>query len=252
MGGRVAVAACRLCDHIELLYDSDRKMKTASVIKLPILVHVALAVREGNLDWDEPLTLTAEEKVGGSGVLTQLTPGMRISLKDVCVLMTIVSDNTATNMVIDRIGSEPVNLRMRELGLPITTLFRKAYSPDTPASSEFGLGVTTSGEMLHLLKMVADGTLGDQATCDEIRQILRAQHYRDAIPRLLPDDWRYEGKTGSIDGVRNDVGLVTAPDGRRWALSLFCSDLSDLRWCADNAGLVAMGRIAQSITSSGG
>ena len=189
-------------------WNSSHKCKTASVIKLPVLAHVAYCVREGSLIWDEPLTLTEAEKVDGSGVLTQLTAGLQLSLRDVCTLMTIVSDNTATNMVIEHVGVDAINARMRSLGLPITTCFRKAYSPDTEAGREYGLGVTTPEEMLDLMVWLADNKIGDESTNKVILNILAGQFYRDAIPRLLPSDWKYMGKTGAIDAVRNDVGLM--------------------------------------------
>jgi beta-lactamase class A len=248
-GGELSLALRDLQTGETFLYHPDRNVKTASVIKLPMLAHVALAVREGSLSWNEKLTLTEEEKVAGSGVLTQLTAGLSISLRDVCLLMTIVSDNTGTNMVIERVGKEPINARMRELGLSRTTLFRKAYSSDTPQSEKYGLGVTTPREILRLLTLLAEGEIGDPETSMDIVSFLAAQQYRDAIPRLLPPDWRYAGKTGGIDGVRNDVGIVTAPDGRRFALALFCQQLSDLRWTPENKGLLALARCARVLLS---
>lgn len=234
-----------------LRYRADEPCKTASVIKFPILVHVALAVREGSLRWDEKLTLTDAEKVDGSGVLTQLTAGLQLSLRDVCTLMTVVSDNTGTNMVIEHVGVEAINARIRSLGLPVTTCFRKAYSPDTEASRVYGLGVTTPDEMLDLLTRLANDEIGDATTSAEIRTILGGQFYRDAIPRLLPEDWKYAGKTGGINAARNDVGLVTTPEGHRYALSLFCQNLPMVQWTADNPGLLALARLSERILGIG-
>src|SRR5262245_46675346 len=114
-GGTLCLAARDLQTGETWARNADRNCRTASVIKLPILVHVALAVREGSLSWDETLTLTDGEKVGGSGVLTQLTAGLPLRLRDVCALMIIVSDNTGTNMVIERVGVAAINARMRAL-----------------------------------------------------------------------------------------------------------------------------------------
>lgn len=246
-GGTLCVAARDLAAGHTLRYRGDRRCKTASVIKLPILVHVAMAVGEGALGWNDPLTLTDEEKVAGSGVLTQLGAGLKLTLRDACVLMTIVSDNTATNMVIDLLGTEPVNARMRSLGLPLTTLFRKSYTPDTEASREFGLGMTTPDEMADLLQAVVEESTGGHAVSAEILAILAAQCLRDSIPRGLPPGWKYAGKTGGIDGVRNDAGLVTAPDDARIVLALFCQDLPDLQWTPDNAGNITLGRAARTL-----
>jgi beta-lactamase class A len=245
-GGEISLAMRDLQTGRTVAYHADRMVMTASVIKLPILVHVALAVREGSLSWETELKLTEEEIVGGSGVLNVLTPGLSLTLRDVCTLMTVVSDNTATNMVIEHLGVEAINRRMRSLGLPRTTLNRKSYSADTPSllCTKYGLGVTTPNEMLRLLTRLANGTLGDAETSADILSLLAKQQYRDGIPRLLPADWKYAGKTGSVNPVRNDVGVVTAPDGRRFALAIFVQKLPVVLWTADNPGLLAIARLA--------
>lgn len=246
-GGLLAFAVQDLQTDERFLYRAEHRCQTASVIKFPMLIHVALAVQEGLLDWNEKLRLTDAEKVGGAGVLTQLTTGSEWSLRDLCVLMTIVSDNTAMNMVIERVGAEPINARMRALGLPLTTLYRKSYAPDTEASREYGLGMTTPHEMLDLLLLLAEDRIGDAALSREILTILEAQSYRDGIPRYLPEDWKYAGKTGAVNAVRNDVGVVTAPDGRRFALALFCQQLPTIQWTAENPGLIALAQLANRL-----
>lgn len=246
-GGLLAFALQDLQTGRQRLYRAHHRCQTASVIKLPMLVHVALAVQEGTLNWSDRLTLTEAEKVGGSGVLTQLTAGTEWTLRDLCVLMTIVSDNTATNMIIEHLGIEPINARMRALGMPLTTLYRKSYAPDTDASREYGLGMTTPQEMLDLLLLLAEEKIGDAAVSGEIVKILAAQNYRDGIPRYLPEDWKYAGKTGSVNAVRNDVALVTAPDGRRFALAFFCQQLTRIQWTADNPAQIALARLAQRL-----
>jgi beta-lactamase class A len=249
-GGVLSFAACDLQTGATLSHHPDRKVQTASTIKFPMLIHVAMAVREGSLTWEEPLTLTDAEKVGGSGILTQLTAGLTLSLRDVCMLMTVLSDNTGTNMIIEHLGVAPINARIRALGLPRTTLFRKSYSQSASPSPEerrFGLGVTTPREMLRLLTLLADNKLGGPQTTAELLHFLEGQHYRDNIPRLLPADWKYAGKTGAVDHVRNDVGFVTLPDGRRYALSLFCQQIPTVLWTADNPGMLALARLARRL-----
>jgi beta-lactamase class A len=244
-GGVLSFAARDLQTGATLRYQADRKCKTASVIKLPILVHTALSVAEGKLRWDDKLTLTEAEKVPGAGVLTQLTAGLQISLRDVCMLMIILSDNTGTNMVLEHVGIAPVNDRMRALGLPITTCFRKGYAPDEDPANPYGWGVTTPEEMLQLLTMLAESKVGDSTISAEIVSFLAEQHYRDSIPRFLPTDWKYAGKTGGLDQVRNDVGLVTTSDGERYALSLFCQQIPTVLWTPENPGELALARLAR-------
>ena len=241
----ISLAAKDLDTGDAILFHADRRVKTASVIKFPMLIHVATAVSRGELSWEELLTLRAEEKVDGSGVLTQLTAGITLSLRDICVLMMVLSDNTATNMVIERLGTAPINATIAALGCPGTVVFRKSYSPDTPESAEFGLGSTTPADQISLLERVARGEIGSLEESGNVEKMLEAQQYRDCIPRYLPEEWKYAGKTGSIDGVRNDVGLITTPAGRRFALAIFCQNLTDLRWTADNAGHIACARAAR-------
>ncbi len=246
-GGLLAFAVQDLQSGKQFFFRPDHRCQTASIIKFPILVHVALAVQEGLLDWNEKRMLTEPEKVGGSGVLTQLTTGTEWTIRDLCVLMTIISDNTATNMIIERVGVEPINARMRTLGLPLTTLYRKSYAPDTEASREYGLGMTTPTEMLALLLLLAEGKIGDPGLNLEILKIMEEQNYRDSIPRYLPEDWKYAGKTGAINAVRNDIAVVTAPDGRRFALALFCQQLTKIQWTAENPGLLALAQLAKCL-----
>ncbi len=246
-GGRLAFAVRDLQSGIESLYNADMHCKTASIIKFPILIHIAMAVHEGTLGWNDSLILADAEKVGGSGVLTQLNAGLSLTLHDVCVLMTIVSDNTATNILIEHIGIDPVNQRMRELGLPLTTLYRKSYSPDTQESIKFGLGVTTPYEMLRLLTLIAENRIGSEDVCSDVIKIMSEQNYRDGIPRYFPSDWKYSGKTGSVDGVRNDIGIVTSPEGKRFTIAIFIQDFPDIMWTADNVGLTAIAKIARRL-----
>lgn len=244
-GGQISFAVSDLQTGATARSFAERKCKTASVIKLPILVHTALSVAEGTLRWDDRLTLTEAEKVPGAGVLTQLSAGLEIALRNVCMLMIILSDNTGTNMVLEHVGIAPVNERMRALGLPITTCFRKGYAPDDGATNPYGWGVTTPEEMLRLLTLLAEGKVGDSAVSAEIVSFLAEQHYRNSIPRFLPTDWKYAGKTGGLDQVRNDVGLVTTPDGNRYALALFCQAIPTVLWTPENPGELALARLAR-------
>jgi beta-lactamase class A len=248
--GELCLAAADLSTGRTIELNADRKCATASVIKLPILVHVLLLAEEGVFSLEETVALTNEEKVPGSGILTHLSAGLVLPIRDLCILMTALSDNTATNMLLERVGIAPVNARMRDLGLRETTVFRKAYSPDNPVSPEnarYGFGVTTPREMLRLLTELYAGRTGTPETSAAMRAILAKQQHRDGIPRLLPAGCLFEGKSGAVDLVRNDVGLVTLPDGRTFALALFCNGLPAPLWTADNPGTLAIARAARAI-----
>ena len=240
MNGILCVAVEDLRTGQRLSYRSDRKCKSASIIKLPMLVHLAISASEGARSWDARIDLKDSEKVGGAGVLKLLTQGLTLPVRDLCMLMIVLSDNTATNMLVDYLGADEVTARMRALGLAQTTLYRKAYTLDTEASVPFGFGMTTPEEMVDLLRMLVHGEAGSPGASAEVIRFLEAQALRDGIPRGLPVGWSYAGKTGGVDGVRNDVGVVKGPAGEQFAAAIFCQELRDLSWTPENAGLLAI------------
>lgn len=246
-GGRLAFALHDLRADTQLAHRADEPVATASVIKLPILAHVALAVAEGALRWEEQLVLRDPAKVGGSGILKELGAGLSLSLRDLCTLMTALSDNTATNMLIDHVGRAAINARSESLGLARTRLLRPAFSPDTEESRPYGLGVTTPGELAGLLARLARRQIGDAATAGAILGFLAAQQDRAAIPRLLGQGWSYAGKTGAIEQLRADAAILSDATGPRYALAAFCTDLPAIDWGPDNPGLLAIARLARGL-----
>jgi beta-lactamase class A len=258
--------------------DPDLPVQTASVIKLGILYHAMVEVREGNARWDEPITLHPHEAVPGSGLLTFLDTPVTITLKDILTMMVIVSDNTATNFAIDRFGIDPINARLQALGLTNTHLYKKVMVPATgpmPADQpRFGLGKTTPREMATLLETIglchlhqlgtasAPGTArfappddADRAICSVALHMLKSQFYRETIPRFLEGvDTSENGtaiasKTGSLDAVRNDVAIVMGKSGPM-VLSIFTYDNRDHGWTVDNEAEVFIARLAKAIVNT--
>lgn len=226
------------------------KSPSASVIKLPILIHAALLARKGRLDWEQKLTFHETDKTPGSGVLTHLSEGLTLSTKDVCTLMICMSDNSATNMMIDILGVEPINERIRDLGCSDTELFRKVFGTNPykdPEDAKYGLGVTTVADQLHLLELIQGNKIGDTETCDIIRAMLGKQFYREGIPRLLGPDITFMGKSGSVDHVRNDVGIVVTPQGRTIIMAIFCQEIVEVLWTSNNVGLLAIANLSKAI-----
>ncbi len=249
-GGRLSIAACDLDYRRSFERHADRKCATASVIKLPILLHTLLMAERGALSLDERVTLEAGDAAPGSGVLKDLSPGVTMSLRDACVLMIVVSDNTATNLVLDRVGIDAVNKTMDELRCPNTRLFRKVFSsgpPINPANARYGLGVTTPRETLRLLRGLYQGRIGSPSLCAEALAILKRQHYRDGLPRFLPESWTFAGKGGAVDHVRNDVGIVCTPGGGAIAIAAFCSALPRSQWTPENPGLIALAEVGRAV-----
>ncbi|MEP6754813.1 MAG: serine hydrolase [Chthonomonadales bacterium] len=247
LNGRISFAAENVGTGQRLAFGAENKHATASVIKLPILVHALMEVEEGRLSLDTTVTLVEAEKTPGSGILSHLTEGLTIPVRDVLMLMTIVSDNTATNMMIDLLRIEPINACIRSLGLSVTTLFGKVCTTDRNIAEEnvkYGLGVTTPGEMVDLLKRIASADLGLTTMQPLLREILSKQFYQDCIPRMLPPDHIFEGKSGSVDEVRNDVGIVTTPSEDQIAIAVFADDLTP-NWTTDNPGKIAIGKLSR-------
>jgi beta-lactamase class A len=271
--GKVALFAEQLNTGKTVALDADVPVQTASVIKLAILYNAMADVREGKASWDEKITLKPGEAVNGSGVLLFFDTPLTLTLKDVLTMMVIVSDNTATNLAIDRFGVGPVNARVESLGLKNTHLYKKVMKPATepmPADQpKFGLGKTTPREMAELitdigechLRRAASGTgwatpdAQDLAVCDVALHMLKNQFYRETIPRYLETvDTSENGpaiasKTGSLNAVRNDVAIVSGKSGPM-VLSIFTYDNQDHGWTVDNEAEVTIAKLGKAIVNA--
>src|SRR5580692_6065998 len=171
--GMVAVYAHNLKTGETASIKPDESVQTASTIKMGILLDAAEQIRAGKASFDEKLVLTKENQVQGSGVLGQLTAPLTLTLRDVLHLMVVLSDNTATNVAIDRLGLAHINATLQAAGLRQTVLYKKVYVPATgpmPADQpKFGLGKTTAREMASVMvrfaecRLSLDGTAALQA-----------------------------------------------------------------------------------------
>ncbi len=276
--GHTALYAIQLNTLKTVGVDPNLPVQTASVIKLGILYHAMVEVREGKARWDEPITLHPHEAVNGSGILMFLDTPVTLTLKDVLTMMVIVSDNTATNLAIDRFGIAPVNARLEALGLENTHLYKKVMVPATgpmPADQpKFGLGKTTPREMAYLMETIGLchlhqlGTAttpgaarfapvddADRAVCSVALNMLKNQFYRETIPRYLEAQDNTENgtaiasKTGSLDAVRNDVAIVSGKSGPM-VLSIFTYANKDHGWTVDNEAEVSIAKLGKLIVDT--
>jgi len=266
--GKVALYASQLNTGKSVAFDADKPVQTASVIKLTILFEAMEQVRAGKARWDEKITLAKGDGVSGSGVLTFFDTPLTLTLKDVLTMMIIVSDNTATNLAIDRFGVDAVNARIAWMGLKDTHLYKKIGKPATgpmPADQpKFGLGKTTAREMAMVMERIGRCQLagpgeaalpGDAAICEVALKMLRNQFYRETIPRYLEKlDSSEAGsgiasKTGSLNAVRADVAIVAGKTGPM-VLSIFTFDNEDKSWTVDNEGEVLIGRLTKVIVEA--
>lgn len=257
--GKVALFAKQLRTGQTVEIDADEPVQTASVIKLPIMLEAFVQRKEGRLSFDKKLTLREEDKVAGSGVLTFMRPGLQLTLEDAVVLMMDLSDNTATNMVIDQVSIAAVNARLARIGLKDTYLYKKVYQPaegPVPADQKkFGLGKTTAREMAHVMEVVARCDLQDADYCKRMLDIMRNQQFRYMIPRYLERADTTEtasaiaDKIGELDDARNDVALISTPEGPI-VISAFTWDNRDTSWTPDNEADITIAKLAQAIVQA--
>ena len=243
----------------------DEPVQTASVIKMGILLDAAEQIRAGKATFDERIVLTKPNQVEGSGVLGELTPPIALTLGDTLTLMVVLSDNTATNMAIDRLGLAHINETLRAAGLRQTVLYKKVYVPASgpmpPDQKKFGLGKTTAREMASIMERFAtchlalDNTApqaGDGEICGKILHMLRDQQDRDSLPRYLETlDTSEAGsaianKTGALNQVRNDVALISTKAGPV-VIAAFTWGNADQRWTGDNEAEQTLGKLARAI-----
>ena len=263
--GKVALFAIDLKTQKTAELHADEEVQTASVIKLAILYEAMEQVRAGKAHWDEKLTMPAGYAVGGSGILTFLDAPMTLTLKDVLTLMIGMSDNTATDLAIDRFGVDAVNARIDAMGLKHTHLYKRISKPATgpmPADQpKFGLGKTTAEEMATVITRIGlcdlggPAQAGDDAICSVALKMLKGQFYRDGIPRYLEKlDSSETGtgvanKTGSLDAVRNDVAIVAGKSGPI-VISIFTYENADHGWTADNEGELTIAKLGRAIVEA--
>jgi beta-lactamase class A len=178
----------------------------ASSIKVAVLAELYRQAQAGKLKLTDLYTVQAGDLVADSDIMNGLTPGVtRITLRDLATMMVAVSDNSATNVLIDRVGMDNVNALMDSLGLPHTRLRRKMM--DLKAASEGRENVSTPGEMMVLLEDLYRGKVLNKEMTDDFFKVL-STHKESFIPRDLPEGLKIANKPGELEGVRNDLGVV--------------------------------------------
>ena len=252
-GGIVGVAATQLGTGRHIGYHEDALFPTASVIKLPLLVTLYEDAMAGRIDLSERMTYRDETKVAGSGVLQYLDGGLAPTLRDLSVLMMSVSDNTATDLLFDRVGKARIEATMDRLGLSsirvpfdIREMLMELVDMDHSMPGGYdelrrllrisaGSGGrsmipdqadrTTPADMCRLLELVESRAILDADACTAIVELMKRIQSGTRIPGLLPKGTVVAHKTGSYRRLRNDVGIVYAPNGP-YAVALFARELA--------------------------
>src|SRR2546426_2473176 len=206
LDGVLGVAVLDLTTGQKYFLHADEVLPTASSIKIAILAELYHQAQQGKLKLGDLYTLQSSDLVSGSGIAGALTPGVtRLTLRDVAALMISVSDNSATNVIIDRIGMDNVNALLDSLGLSHTRLRRKMM--DIKAAAEGRENTSTPREISQLLEALYNGKILNKQFSDDFFNLLSI-HKESYLPRLLPEDLRIANKPGELEGVRNDCGIV--------------------------------------------
>jgi beta-lactamase class A len=250
--GKVAIAVKHLRTGEKFELNADEPMPTASLIKLAVLIEAYQQSAEGKINLADPVTLRQEDKVPGAGVLTEhFTPGLKIPLKDAVNLMVALSDNTATNLVLDKIGIAATCRRMEAWGFPNTKINAKVFRGGTTSiapdrTKRFGLGSTTAREMVGLLGKLENKEILNPEACTEVLSLLRKCDDHEKFPRFLPEGIAVAHKTGSISDARTDAGIIYLPSGPV-AVCVLTDQNADHRWVVDNAGNLFCAKVAKEI-----
>ena len=214
--GRYSVFAKNLRTGKTVAYRETDVLPSASLIKVPIMIEIFRRVEEEHLSLDRRLLMRAEDQVGGSGVLSDLTAGTRYRLRDLTTLMITVSDNTATNLLIDYLGTDSVNATLAHLGCHSTRLIRRL---ERVPSERNGVNQTTSYDMSRLMELIAGGqAVSEAASLRMLRLLERCQGPLAIAPPLPPPPAlpgepparRVAHKTGGLSDARHDSGIVYA------------------------------------------
>jgi beta-lactamase class A len=204
--GIVGVVAVDLTSGEHFGVNTDLLFPQASAIKVPVLMEVFKQANEGKLRLADLHWLTRSYKVGGSGVLQEFGDSTsRLSVYDLCVLMIVLSDNTAANLLIDLVGMENVNGTMASLGLKQTRLQRKML--DTAASARGEENLSTPAEAARIMELLYRGKFVSRTTCDEILSILKKPK-EGTIASVLPEGTPVAFKPGDLAGVETEWALV--------------------------------------------
>lgn len=249
--GNVYLYAKNLDTGAEYSLNGEEPVRTASTIKLAVMVEAFARVAEGKAKWTDELVLGKAARYGGSGVLPNLTDGLRLTLHDAVTLMMNVSDNTATNMVLDLLTTDAVNERMNALGFKQTRIMRRvggggeSREGKIESNKRFGLGRTSPHEMVTLMEKLERGEVVSAAASKEMIELLKEEQPKLGIFRRL---WNVDTatKSGALDALRSNAGIIYHTRGRI-ALAITCDDMPSPDWSPDNPAYLLMSRISEII-----
>lgn len=250
-GARGYVHARRVDDgRAEVGLDADSPVVTASVFKVPVMLELARQTAAGGLSATQRVVVPASRRTDGPTGLSVMLDDVELSLRDLGFMMMSVSDNTATDVVMGLVGLDRVATTLASLGLRETVVAQDCAQLLTELAGDLGIRLasdvplsfadldrtkvaaaralnarhtnrTTPREMTHLLSLIWTDEAGPPEACAEVRRVMALQVWPHRLSSGFPDGVAVAGKTGTLPGIRNEVGVVTYPDGGRYAVAVF-------------------------------
>ncbi|MBL8864030.1 MAG: serine hydrolase [Planctomycetia bacterium] len=257
--GKVAVAVKNLATGETWSHNADEVMQTASLIKVAIMVEAYRQADSKTLDLGKMVTLTKDDKVQGSGILTShFSDGASFPVRDAVRLMMVYSDNTATNLVLDQVGIKNVNATMAKLGFPETRINAKVFkgsttSVDPERTKKYSLGSTTANDMVKLLELIQTEKAASAESCKAMLGHMKACTDKDTVVRFLPAGTVVAHKGGATNQVRTNAAIIYVPDAEDKkkaipvALCVLTNENADQRWVIDNAGQLIVAKIGKAV-----
>jgi beta-lactamase class A len=257
--GVIGVAVRDIKTGEEISINGDRLFPMASVYKIPIMVEVFRQIEARKFSLDDRIEVGDEQRTLGSGVLTLLSNGLKLTIKDLITLMIILSDNEATDILLKKVGAENVSATMRSMGLNNIRVDRTTFelirdylsfmdenargktykeivsvsrtrqtTPEKQAGADREFAkvmkdVSSPRDMALLLEKIYKGEAASKESCQMMMTILSQQMFRQRLPRYLPESSRMAHKTGTIGSTTNDAGIMFVR-GNPIAIAVFTVD----------------------------
>jgi len=251
--GKVTLYAKNLDTGETYALNADERVRTASTIKIAVMIEAFARVNEGKAKWTDEVVLTKEKKVSGSGILSELSDGLHLTLRDAVNLMMMLSDNTATNLVLDVLTTDAVNARMESLAFKNIKINRKVMSGGEsqagkdPENKKYGLGFATPHEMVLVMEKLERGEIISPAVSKEMIDLMKREQARYAIGRSLWD-LPLASKYGALDRLRSAIGIIYSKKGKI-AMAISCDDMPEIMWSVDNPAYVLMSQLSEVLVN---
>ena len=253
--GKVFLYAKNLDTGETYSFDGDERVRTASTIKIAVMIEAFARVAEGKAKWTDELVLTKAARYGGSGILPELGDGLRLTLQDCVRLMMLLSDNTATNMVLDYLTTDAVNERMNSLGFKATRIMRRVGGGGESKEGKlddnlkrFGLGATSPHEMVQIMEKLERGEIISKEASKQMIDLMKREQGRYSIGRSMPNV-PIASKYGALDALRSCVAILYTKQGKV-AMAITVDEMPEVIWSVDNPGYLLMSRLSEILVTA--